>query len=143
MEHAIRIDDHLSVIVVFAELPVLRLTPRGLFRTHSMQALVLNARGLAPLGAGMSIRSNDDDYDMREGMKHALSTALHEAFPGDKEARTIVFEHYLGTIRKLGEEPIFNLKTGQLLSEQEAFERDPIGTFMATSRGPVGNPLSV
>jgi hypothetical protein len=132
MQHAIKIDDGLSVIVAFASIPVKRLTPQGLFETEATQAMIFAAAGLKPLGAGMALRSNEDAPSEFTGMQKALESALHSTFPFDRDARSKVFTHFNEVMQDLKNDAgtgayLVNEETGQLQSILGTMQSDPVG----------------
>lgn len=87
--HAIRISDDLSVIVTFATHDVERLTEDGFVTTEEVTVSINDARGLALIAGGSSLRAPEDEPDKQKGYRVALQRALESA---PREVRTILHE---------------------------------------------------
>lgn len=90
----IKVSDKLNVIVTFTKQAVSRMAPDGFSDSDLVQCIIFNAEGLAPLGGGLSLRSEDDTPDYSIGRKAAFERAVKDAFPLDKEIRAILHREF-------------------------------------------------
>jgi hypothetical protein len=117
MQNAIKINDNVSIIVIFTTVPVDRLTPNGFESTTAVVCNIEKADGLILLGSGMSLLAGEDEPDDVVGYKHALERALKAAFPYDKDARRYVHELFQWAVLKVEDE------AEQAIIDREVYDR--------------------
>lgn len=105
---AIEVTNGLSVLVTFVKNNVTRMTRQGMQNTSDISCFIYGSGTMEFMGAGVALRAPEDKENDDTGLELAFARAVKNAFPYDKEARTILHQVFRGAKGKVApvKEPV-------------------------------------